>query len=55
MTHGIEAYVSTLHNSFTDPLAMQSIRQVVENIEKSAVLVRNNGEWRYITACSASS
>ncbi|WP_342429231.1 iron-containing alcohol dehydrogenase [Neobacillus sp. FSL H8-0543] len=36
LTPGIEAYVSTLHNSFTDPLAMQSIRQVVENIEKSA-------------------
>ncbi|PLT31946.1 iron-containing alcohol dehydrogenase [Bacillus sp. V5-8f] len=36
LTHGIEAYVSTAHNSFTDPLAMQSIRQVVENIEKSA-------------------
>nr|WP_246026162.1 iron-containing alcohol dehydrogenase [Peribacillus cavernae] len=35
LTHGIEAYVSTMHSSFTDPLAMQSIKQVVNNIEKS--------------------
>ncbi|TWI59264.1 iron-containing alcohol dehydrogenase [Halalkalibacter nanhaiisediminis] len=35
ITHGIEAYVSLMHNAFTDPLAMQSIKMVVDNIEKS--------------------
>ncbi|MGZ7148858.1 iron-containing alcohol dehydrogenase [Bacillus sp. BC08] len=35
MTHGIEAYVSNLHSQFTDPLAIQSIKMVVDNIGKS--------------------
>ncbi|MCY9665701.1 iron-containing alcohol dehydrogenase [Paenibacillus alginolyticus] len=35
LTHGIEAYVSTLHDPFADPLALQSIKLAVDNIEKS--------------------
>ncbi|WP_424767247.1 iron-containing alcohol dehydrogenase [Paenibacillus sp. sgz302251] len=35
LTHGLEAYVSTMHNPFTDPLALQSIKMTVDNIEKS--------------------
>jgi alcohol dehydrogenase class IV len=35
LTHGIEAYVSTMHGPFSDPLALQSIKMAVDNIEKS--------------------
>jgi alcohol dehydrogenase class IV len=35
LTHGIEAYVSTMNTPLTDPLAMQSIKMTVKNIEKS--------------------
>ncbi|PPA69152.1 iron-containing alcohol dehydrogenase [Jeotgalibacillus proteolyticus] len=35
ITHGIEAYVSLAHNPFTDPLALQSVKMVVDNVEKS--------------------
>lgn len=28
MTHAVETYVSTMHNDFTDPLALQAIRMV---------------------------
>ncbi|MGE7307789.1 iron-containing alcohol dehydrogenase [Priestia megaterium] len=37
LTHGIEAYVSTMHNAFSDPLAIQSVKMAVDNIEKSVV------------------
>ncbi|PFF88521.1 butanol dehydrogenase [Bacillus cereus] len=48
LTHGIEAYVSTLHTPFTDPLAMQSIKMAVENIEKSfAGDKKARGEMHY--------
>ncbi|MBJ7949936.1 MULTISPECIES: iron-containing alcohol dehydrogenase [Bacillus cereus group] len=48
LTHGIEAYVSTLHTPFTDPLAMQSIKMTVENIEKSfAGDKKARGEMHY--------
>ena len=35
LTHAIEAYVSTLHSPFTDPLALQAISMVFEELEKS--------------------
>jgi len=35
MTHAIEAYVSTLHSDFTDPLALHAIKMVNECLEKS--------------------
>ncbi|MGB4659729.1 MAG: iron-containing alcohol dehydrogenase [Mobilitalea sp.] len=35
MTHAIEAYVSTLHSDYTDPLALHAIKMVNEYLEKS--------------------
>jgi alcohol dehydrogenase class IV len=35
MTHGIEAYVATQHTCFTDPLALQAIDMVRDNLLKS--------------------
>lgn len=34
-THAVEAYVSTLHNDFTDPLALRAIKTISKYIEKS--------------------
>jgi alcohol dehydrogenase class IV len=35
ITHGIEAYVATQHTCFTDPLALQAIDMVRDNLLKS--------------------
>lgn len=35
MTHAIEAYVSTLHCDYTDPLAMHAIRMIHEDLKPS--------------------
>ena len=35
LTHAIEAYVAGLHSSFSDPLAMQAITMIRENLLKS--------------------
>lgn len=35
MTHAIEAYVSTLHCNYTDPLALHSIKMIHNNLKKS--------------------
>ncbi len=35
MTHAIEAYVSTLHCDYTDPLALHAIKMVHEDLKKS--------------------
>lgn len=35
MTHAIEAYVSTLHCNYTDPLALHAIKMIRENLKKS--------------------
>ena len=35
MTHAIEAYVSTLHCSYTDPLALHAIKMIHNNLKKS--------------------
>ncbi len=35
MTHAVEAYVSTLHCDYTDPLALHAIKMVSENLVKS--------------------
>ena len=35
MTHAVEAYVSTLHTDFTDPLALHAIKMVHRDLKKS--------------------
>ncbi|MBP1889325.1 alcohol dehydrogenase class IV [Clostridium moniliforme] len=35
MTHAVEAYVSTIADNFTDPLALKAIEMVRDNIKKS--------------------
>lgn len=35
MTHAIEAYVSTLHCNYTDPLALHSIKMIHNDLKKS--------------------
>lgn len=35
MTHAVEAYVSTLHCDYTDPLAMHAIRMIHEDLKPS--------------------
>ena len=35
LTHAVEAYVSTLHSPFTDPLALKAISMVVEHLPRS--------------------
>ena len=35
MTHAIEAYVSTLHCDYTDPLALHAIKMIHQNLVKS--------------------
>lgn len=35
MTHAIEAYVSTLHCNYTDPLALHAIKMVHDDLKKS--------------------
>ena len=35
LTHAIEAYVSTLHCDYTDPLALHAIKMIHEDIKKS--------------------
>ena len=35
MTHAVEAYVSTLHCDYTDPLALHAIEMISENLVKS--------------------
>ena len=35
MTHAIEAYVSTLHCNYTDPLALHAIKMIHNNLKKS--------------------
>lgn len=35
MTHAIEAYVSTMHCNYTDPLALHAIQMIRQNLKKS--------------------
>ena len=35
MTHAVEAYVSTLHCDYTDPLALHAIKMIHNNLKKS--------------------
>lgn len=35
MTHAIEAYISTLHCNYTDPLALHAIKMIHNNLKKS--------------------
>ncbi|MGN0620487.1 MAG: iron-containing alcohol dehydrogenase [Porcipelethomonas sp.] len=35
MTHAVEAYVSTLHCNYTDPLALHAIKMIHNNLKKS--------------------
>jgi len=35
LTHAIEAYVSTMHCDYTDPLALHAIKMIIDNLIKS--------------------
>lgn len=53
LTHAIEAYVSTLHSPFTDPLALSAIRMVLENIIASHGGDRHAREQMHYAQCLA--
>lgn len=52
-THAVEAYVSTLHTEFTDPLALHAIHLVSENIVKSFKGEREAREKMHDAQCLA--
>ena len=47
LTHAIEAYVSTLHCPYTDPLALQAIEMVLTYLPASY-----NKIWRHVSRCT---
>ena len=54
LTHAIEAYVSTLHGPFTDPLALQAIEMVLDYLPASESRCTMHSvlqEWRSPTHC----
>lgn len=53
LTHAIEAYVSTLHNDFTDPLALKAIKMVFDNLEASYAGEKEAKEKMHIAQCLA--
>lgn len=53
LTHAIEAYVSTLHSPFTDPLAIQAIQMVFEYLPASYEGCKNAREQMHYAQCLA--
>lgn len=53
LTHAIEAYVSTLHSPFTDPLAIQAIQMVFEYLPASYNGCTNAREQMHYAQCLA--
>lgn len=53
LTHAIEAYVSTLHSPFTDPLALQAIQMVFTYLEDSYKGDKKAREQMHYAQCLA--
>ena len=53
MTHAIEAYVSTLNGPFTDPLALQAIEMVLDNLPASYNCDMDAREQMHYAQCLA--
>ena len=53
LTHAIEAYVSTLHSPFTDPLALKAIHMVFEYLPSSYAGDMNAREQMHYAQCLA--
>lgn len=53
LTHAIEAYVSTLHSPFTDPLALKAIEMVFEYLPASYNKDMNAREQMHYAQCLA--
>ena len=53
LTHAIEAYVSTLHCAFTDPLALQAIEMVLDYLPASYAGNQNAREQMHYAQCLA--
>lgn len=53
LTHAIEAYVSTLHSPFTDPLAIQAIQMVFEYLPASYKGDKQAREQMHYAQCLA--
>ncbi|MEG1858212.1 MAG: iron-containing alcohol dehydrogenase [Pseudoflavonifractor sp.] len=53
LTHAIEAYVSTLHSPFTDPLAIQAIQMVFEYLPDSYAGDKSSREQMHYAQCLA--
>lgn len=53
LTHAIEAYVSTLHGPFTDPLALQAIEMVLDYLPVSYNMNMDAREQMHYAQCLA--
>ncbi|SKA80437.1 Alcohol dehydrogenase, class IV [Clostridium sp. USBA 49] len=53
LTHAIEAYVASLKSAFSDPLAMQAITMIKENLIKSFYGDKKSREEMHIAQCLA--
>lgn len=53
LTHAIEAYVSTLHGPFTDPLALQAIEMVLDHLPASYHCNMDAREQMHYAQCLA--
>lgn len=53
LTHAIEAYVSTLHSPFTDPLAIKAIQMVIEYLPDSYKGEKSAREQMHYAQCLA--
>ena len=52
-THSVEAYVSTAHSDFTDPLALHAIKMIKENLAESYNGNMENRAKMHIAQCLA--